>query len=262
MANNTNAAGCFVILAVFIGLAFWQISLVLVCIAVVIALVAHLQDQAHLDDATKWTKSHYQMPCVYSGNYGFIEVVQAKGKKITLSIKPVRALVPGSSVPFDAFTIKISGVSFHQAMRQLFKQNSIEFLKGVSVELSAIQSALKCQEQFAWCVESMNALVKISDQIDRALSLAPGNPLLEPSVPAMEAAKARITDESFSIAEAKEFSFETLKDLIDYLSVPEDLRQPSGITELASAISIRHDDLRTSFDELLAFNNEYVKLIR
>ena len=102
----------------------------------------------------------------------------------------------------------------------------------------------------------------MSDQIDRALSLAPGNPLLEPSVPAMKAAKARINDESFSIIEAKEFSIDTLKDLIDYLSVPEELRQPSGITELASTIAIRHDDLRSSFNELLEFNNEYVKLIR
>ena len=151
---------------------------------------------------------------------------------------------------------------FRQAMNQLFRQNSISFLQGVSVDLSAIQSALKCQEQLAWCNEYMTALVKMSDQIDRALSLAHGNPLLEPSVPAMEAAKARITDESCSLVEAKEFSFEALKDLIDYLSVPEELRQPSGITELASTIEIRHDDLRSSFDELLAFNNEYVKLLR
>ena len=231
MTATNNASGCFVIIAIIFGLVFWQISLVLICIAVIVASVAYLQDQVHLDDATKWTKSHYQWPCVYSGNYGFIEGVSAEGKKITLSIKPVRYLLPGSSGSFDTFTIKISDGSFHQAIRQLFRQNSISFLQGVSVELSAIQSALKCQEQLAWCNESMTALVKMSDQIDRALPLAHGNPLLEPSVPAMEAAKARITDESCSLVEAKEFSFEALKDLIDYLSVPEELRQPSGITD-------------------------------
>ena len=262
MATNNNASGCLVILAIAFGLAFWQVSIVLICIAGVIATVVYLQGQVNLDDANKWLKHHRSWPCIYSGQYGFVDSVGVEGKKITLSIKPVRALLPNSSAPFDTFTIKIADGSFQQSIRQLFKQNSIEFLQGVSVELSAIQSALKCHEQLAWCYESMNALVKMSDQIDRALSLAPGNPLLEPSVPALEAAKARITDESFRIIEAKEFSLDTLKDLIDYLSVPEDLRQPSGITELASAISIRHDDLRTSFDELLAFNNEYVKLIR
>ena len=262
MASNTNATGCFVILAIFIGLAFWQISLVLICIVAVIAAVGYLQGQNNLDNANRWLKSHRSWPCIYSGQYGFVDGVSVEGEKITLSIKPVRALLPSSSVPFDTFTIKITAGSFQHSIRLLFQQNSIEFLQGVSVELSAIQSALKCQEQLAWCFESMNALAKMSDQIDRALSLAPGNPLLEPSVPAMEAAKARINDESFSIIEAKEFSIDTLKDLIDYLSVPEELRQPSGITELASTIAIRHDDLRSSFNELLEFNNEYVKLIR
>ena len=78
----------------------------------------------------------------------------------------------------------------------------------------------------------------------------------------MEFAKAKITNESLSITKAKEFSLDTLKDLVDYLSVPEELRQLSEITELESVISIRHDNLRASFNELLEFNNEYVKLIR
>ena len=77
----------------------------------------------------------------------------------------------------------------------------------------------------------------------------------------MEAAKARITDESFSITEAKEFSLDTLKDLIDYLSVPAELRQPSTLSDLDIMISVRHDDLRSSFNELIEFNNEYVELI-
>ena len=132
---------------------------------------------------------------------------------------------------------------------------------GVSVELSAIESALKCHEQLEWCIESMKSLVMMSDQINHALSVADGNPLLEPSLPAMEKAKSKITEESFSITKAKEFAFETLKDLIDYLSVPEELRQPSVIKELNITISIRHDDLKSSFNELLQFNNEYIKLL-
>ena len=262
MTAKNSASGCYVILAIVVGLAFWQISLVLICIAIVVATVGYLQDQVNTDDANRWLKSHRSWPCIYSGQYGFIDGVSVEGKKIKLSIRPVRAMLPGSSEPSDTFTVKIVDGSFQHSMRQLFGQNSIEFMQGISVELSAIQSALKCQEQFDWCVKSMNALVKMCDEIDRALSLAPGNPLLEPSVPAMEAAKERITDESLSITKAKEFSLDTLKDLIDYLSVPEILRQPSEIAELESVISIRHDDLRSSFNELLEFNNEYVKLIR
>ena len=226
MTSKNNTSGCLVILAIVFGLVFWQISLVLICFAIVIAAASYLQNQVHAEDANRWEKSHRASPCVYLGRYGFIDGVAVDGNRITLSIKPIRALLPGSSEASETFTSKIADGSFKHAMRQLFKINSISILEGVSVELSAIESALKCQEQFAWCVESMNALVKMSDQINRALSLASGNPLLEPSIPAMEAAKARITDESFSITEAKEFSLDTLKDLIDYLSVPEELRQP------------------------------------
>lgn len=262
MQSNSNASGCFIILAIAIGLAFWRFSLVLIFIVILVATVSYLQNQVHLDDANKWLKYHRSWPCVYSGKYGFVDGVGVERQRITLSLKPVKALLPGSSAPFDTFTIKITDGSFHRAMRQLFTQNSIEFLQGVSVELSAIHSVMKCQEQFSWCIESMNSLVKMSDQVNRALSLAPGNPLLEPSIPALEEAKARITKESFSITEAKEFALDTLKHLIDYLSVPEEVRQLSPITELESVISFRHDELRSSFDELLEFNHEYVKLIQ
>ena len=262
MANKTDASGCFVFLTIVVGLVFWQVSLILISISIIIAIVISLQNQGFSEYARKWEKIHVLSPCVYKGQYGFIEGVTVDGGHITMSIKPIRTLLPNSSISSDTFSTKISTGSFQHAMRQLFKQNSIEYLQGVSVELSAIESALKCHEQFIWCVESMNALVKMSDQIDRALSLAHGNPLLEPSVPAMEFAKAKITNESLSITKAKEFSLDTLKDLVDYLSVPEELRQLSEITELESVISIRHDNLRTSFNELLEFNNEYVKLIR
>jgi len=262
MAAKDQATGCFVILTVVFGLAFWPITLAIIFIASVAFAVGYFQNRIYVDEANKWLKSRRSWPCIYTGRYGLLDSIKVEAGKIKLSIKPVKALLPESSVPVDTFAVKITVGSFQHSIRLLLKQNSIEFLQGVSVELSAIESALKCQEQLTWCLDSMNALTKMCDQINRALSLAPGNPLLEPSVPALEAAKARITDESFRITEAKEYSLETLKDLIDYLSVPEELRQPSGITELASTIAIRHDDLRSSFDELLAFNNEYVKLIR
>ena len=261
MATKTDASGCFIFLTILVGLVFWQISLALLFLGIVIAFFGALQNQNHKEHADKWEKMHNGSPCAYEGKYGFIEGTRLDGNKIILSIKPVSSLLPGSSAASDSFSIKIVDGSFQHAMRQLFKQNSIEFLQGISVELSALESALKCQEQFHWCIESMNSLVKMSDQINHALSIAYGNSLLEPSIPSMESAKSRITDESFSIAKAKEYAFETLKDLIDYLSVPEELRQPSVISELDITISMRHDDLKSSFNELLQFNDEYVKLL-
>ena len=261
MTGKTDTPGCFIFLVIIVGLVFWQVSLVLIFIGIVIALLGALQNQTYGEHADKWSKLHNGSSCSYRGKYGFIERVSVDGNKVTLSVKPVCALLPGSLASSDSFSIKIVDGSFQHAMRQLFKQDSIEFLQGVSVELSAIESALKCHEQFQWCVKSMNSLVKMSDQINHALSVANGNPLLEPSIPAMENAKSRITEESFSITKAKEFAFETLKDLIDYLSVPEELRQPCVINELDITISIRDDDLKSSFNELLQFNNEYIKLL-
>lgn len=262
MAAKTDASGCFIFLTIVVGLVFWQVSLVLIFIGLAIAFFGALQSKTYGEHADKWANLHNGSPCSYGGKYGFIEGVGVDGNKVTLSVKPVCALLPRSSISVDSFSTKIVDGSFQHAIRQLFKQNSIEFLQGVSVELSAIESALKCYEQLQWCVESMNSLVKMSDQINHALSVADGNPLLEPSIPAMESAKSRITNESFNIINAKEYALETLKDLIGYLSVPEDLRQPSVISELDITISIRDDDLKSSFNELLQFNNEYVKLLR
>lgn len=261
MKNKEGANGCLVFLAIAFGLIFWQITIVLILSVILQAIIRNFQNQAYSEYATKWEKNHALTPCVYGGRYGFIKGVAVKGDKLTLSIKPIRSLLPNSTEAPDNYTIKIRGGSVNQSIRKLFKNNSIEFLYGVSVELSAIESALKCQEQLTWCIETMNALVKMSDQIDRGLSLAEGNPLLEPSIPAMTNAKAKITNESITINNAREFSLDTLKDLIDYLSVPAELRQLSEITELESLISLRHDDLQASYNELIEFNSEYIKLI-
>ena len=262
MAKQSSSSGCFIVLVVFAGLVFWPITLVLIFIFLIAALLGSVQNQAYTEDAGKWQEAHNRKACVYSGKYGFIHELTVDNNKLLLSILPVRSLLPGSSGSIETFSIKIVDGSFRMSIHRLFAQNFIKILQGVSVELSAIETALKCQQQIAWCDESMNSLVKMSDHINNALFLAPGNQLLEPSIPRLEKAKARITEESFSITNAKEYSFKTLKDLIDFLSVPEELRQPSSITELDNLISIRHNDLKTSFQELLEFNREYEALIQ
>ena len=159
MANKTDASGCFVFLTIVSDWFFGKYHLFDFHF-LIIAIVVSLQNQGFSEYARKWEKIHVLSPCVYKGQYGFIEGVTVDGGHITLSIKPIRTLLPNSSISSDTFSTKISTGSFQHAMRQLFKQNSIEYLQGVSVELSAIESALKCHEQFIWCVESMNALVR------------------------------------------------------------------------------------------------------
>ena len=260
MASQMDASGCFIFLTIVMGLVFWPVSLMLIFIGLIMSLIGFFQDQTYSEYASKWEKLHVSNPCAYSGKYGFISGVKTEGNSIKVFIRPVDDLLHPSPETVNTFSTKIVDGSFQHSMRQLFKQNSIEFLHGVSVELSAIEAALKCQQQLAWCVKAMNHLVKMSDQIDHALSFAIGNPLLEPSIPAMEIAKERITNESFRITQAREFSQETLNDIIEFLSVPEELRQVTGVSDLDTLISSRHDDLRSSFNELLEFNNEYVKL--
>jgi len=262
MAAKAEGTGCFIFLAIIIGIVFWQFSLAIVFVGAIVFVFGTFQSQVYSDQAKNWGDMHALSPCIYGGKYGLIQNLSVEGYKVTISIQPIRALLPGSSEVSDTFTVKIIDGSLQSSIRQLFRLNSIQILQGVSVELSAIQSALKCQEQFHWCVESMASLVNMSDQINYALSVAAGNPLLEPSIPLMETAKSRITDESISITKAKEFSLKTLNDLIDYLSIPEEFRQPSTISELDTLITVRQNDLRSSFDQLIEFNNEYVKLIR
>ena len=260
MASQADASGCFIFLTIVMGLVFWPVSLILILVVITVAFIGFLQGQAYSEYASKWEKLHASNPCVYSGKYGFISGVKTEGINIKLTIRPIDDLLDSSPEKIKTFSTKIIDGSFQHSMRQLFKQNSIEFLHGVSVELSAIEAALKCQQQLAWCLKAVNHLVKMSDQIDHALSIAIGNPLLEPSIPAMEIAKERITHESFRITQSREFSQETLEDIIEFLSVPEELRQATGVSELDTLISSHHDDLRSSFNELLEFNNEYVKL--
>ena len=262
MPAKTDAPQCFIFLTIIIGLVFWQISLVLAFVGIFIYTFNVYQSQFYSEYAEKWKKIYALSPCMYGNKYGLMQNLNVEGNKIILTIQPIRALLPGSSEASGTFTARIIDGSLPPSIRQLFKIHSIQILQGVSVELSAIQSALKCQDQFNWCVTSMASLASMSDQINYALSIATGNPLLEPSIPSMEIARARITDESCRITKAKGFSLKTLNDLIGYLSIPEELRQPSTLSGLDALITIRHEDLRSSFSELVEFNTEYVKLIR
>ena len=82
MTANNNASGCLIVLAIFFGLVFWQVTIVLICIAVIIATVDYLQGQVNLDDANSWLKSHRSWPCIYSGQYGLVDGVSVEGKKL------------------------------------------------------------------------------------------------------------------------------------------------------------------------------------
>ncbi|MCB4411676.1 hypothetical protein FZZ92_07435 [Synechococcus sp. MU1611] len=251
-------------LVVFICLliALWPITLALGCAAAIILVLISISNGIHSGNARLWQKENSGKPCSYSGQFGFIERASHDGNKVTLSIMPIRALLPDSSPPLATYTTKFIEGSFQKTMNKLFKDNSIELLDGISVSLAAIESALKCQEHMIWCNRSLGSIGKMSKKVNQALQIADGNPLLEPSIPALEATKSRITSESSSLKKAKKFALETLSDLIEYLSVPEELRDPSMIGSLSDAIAIQNDELKKSFKELVEFNNEYIKLMQ
>ena len=73
MAAKNNVSGCLVVLAIFFGLAFWQVSIVLICIAFIIWAIIYLQSQVNLADANAWLKSHRLRPCTYSSQYGMVD---------------------------------------------------------------------------------------------------------------------------------------------------------------------------------------------
>ena len=173
MASQMDASGCFIFLTIVMGLVFWPVSLMLIFVGLIVSLIGFFQDQTYSEYASKWEKLHVSNPCAYSGKYGFISGVKTEGNNIKLFIRPIDDLLHPLPEAVNAFSTKIVDGSFQHSMRQLFKQNSIEFFI-MFAELSA-RGSFECQQQLAWC--ESNESFSQDVRPDRSCRSTLGNPL-------------------------------------------------------------------------------------
>lgn len=261
MAQNKGSAGCLIAIGIFISLVFWQIALPLIVIFFLVVLFGTWQAQGKALLAKEWTRRNRKKPCQVFGDHGLIDGLKSDAENLTLLFRPIEKFYSGGELPQKSYSIKWINVSLDQTIDALFKLYSVSILKGVSVEKTSIETALHCESELAWCINSLAVLTKMSDQIERALVLSKGNRLLEPSIPNFLEIKKRITEEGAKIVKARDKTSQMLEDIVEYLSVPAELRQSVEIDAYGHEVSARYVELKSSFDFLVDFNDTYTRLL-
>ena len=259
-SENLGLSGCLFFLALFFVCLWWQVFLPLIVIGSMLTYFYSLKTQSNASSAKDWLVRHNSQPCCISGMHGIIDGLLSDAEGLTLLVRPIEVYREGCNPIPKSYSAKWIGWSFNQTLGALFKEHSVSILRGVSVEKTSIEAALRCQSELTWCINSLIDLTKMLDQVERALVLSNGNRLLEPSVPKFLEIKKRIAEEGLKIVTARDETSQMLEDIVEYLSVPVELRQSTEIDVYGYEASARFIELKSSFNFLVDFNEAYINL--
>ncbi|MFY7696215.1 MAG: hypothetical protein ACOVQK_07685, partial [Cyanobium sp.] len=127
----------------------------------------------------------------------------------------------------------------------------------LSVEAKAVRAAMEALRDRDRTQRALARLAELQTDVDATLALAPGNELLQPSVPQLEQARERFAAEESRLRQAQISTDTLLRKLHDFLQVPENI-QPILNFDLDALLAELDDPTR--FSELEALFSEVVEL--
>ena len=210
--------------------------------------------------STSWSKKHKGRVCCYADKHGLIEGIVLIGNKLVLQLKLLEANqyeVYFNSLLFPLCNLPQGEISFDAAVRKQFKSLGLELIDDISVEHRAIRSAEGWMNELQWSREALKTLSRMDTDLKTTLQMAPGNKLLERSMPAMEDARKRAQREYADVEEIMTEATDILRQLFEFLSVPSSVRRVLSFDKVYIYDSERHEALRQSFDDVVSLNDAY-----
>jgi len=194
--------------------------------------------------------------CLETGDGGSSdqEAMASTSAGIARSVIPQRRLLPPP--------IQLEPLSSMKAFALVLEGQGIEMVNDLSVEARATRAALQCAGEADWARSSLATLAPMVASVRSTLAKAPGNELLEPSIPQLQQALSAFEAERGKCLQLQRESEAMLGKLRDFLSVPDKLRpiltfELDGLSDPA-----RLKDLKASFQEVVSLNDAYRDLSR
>lgn len=211
--------------------------------------------------SASWINNHKGMVCCYASKHGLIHDMQlTKENKLALHLKLLesdRWKVYFNSLLLPLGDLPQGGVNFDAAVRKQFKLLSLELIDDISVEHRAIRSAVGWINELHWSRDALKTLTQMDADLKATLQMAPGNKLLESSIPAMEDAQKRAQSEYMEVKKVMNEATSVLRQLVEFLSVPSSVRRVLSFDRLYVYDAERHEALRQSFDDVVSLNYTY-----
>jgi hypothetical protein len=262
---------------------FWQTSLILALVGLALAGVGLIvwllatplrrqQRQALQSLVAAADERYRQDPCRFQGGFGTIQALQlndaAQPPRIEVLCRTLADTSDGL-VPTDHRIPLTPGNAFDppRTPRQvgtLMAQQGVTLLADLSVEAKAVRAAMEALRERDLTQRALARLAELQADVDATLALAPGNELLQPSVPQLQQARERFATEEIRLREAHTSSDTILRKLHDFLQVPADI-QPILNFDLDALVAelddpTRYADLEELFSEVVELNAIYRQL--
>jgi hypothetical protein len=197
-----------------------------------------------------------QLRCLESGDGGSTagDAMASVSDPSASSALPRRRLLPPP--------LQLEPLSSMKAFALLLEGQGIQMVNDLSVEARATRAALHCASEADWARSSLATLAPMVASVRSTLTKAPGNELLEPSIPQLQQALASFEAEQGKCLQLQRESEAMLGKLRDFLSVPDKLRPILNFELDGLSDPARLEDLKASFQEVVTLNEAYRDLSR
>ena len=149
-----------------------------------------------------------------------------------------------------------------QSVSLLLTRQAIQFISPVAVETTALKTALHCLEELRWCNKARIDLDAMQQAALSTLDKSKDNPLLEHAIPSLKKALKTFRSEDQKIRLNQEATTRILKQLADFLSVPETLRPVLSVDLSHWNPESRLQELEESFNDVILLNDAFIELNR
>lgn len=273
MGQPGGRNGLLLVLGLGFAGIFWQVSLILALVGLALAVTGlafwllatplRRQQRLALQSLVAAADERYRHdPCRFQGGFGTIQAVQlSEAAQIEVLCRTLADTSDGLALTNHRIPLA-GGNAFDppRTPRQigtLMESKGLTLLGDLSVEAKAVRATMEALRERELTERTLNRLAELQSDVDTTLALAPGNELLQPSLPQLEQARERFAAEESRLRSALENTDAILRKLHDFLLIPENI-QPILSFDLDEVLAKLEDPTR--FSELEELFSEVVEL--
>jgi hypothetical protein len=273
MGQPGGRNGLLLVLGLGFAGIFWQVSLILALVGLALAVTGlafwllatplRRQQRLALQSLVAAADERYRHdPCRFQGGFGTIQAVQlSEAAQIEVLCRTLADTSDGLALTNHRIPLA-GGNAFDppRTPRQigtLMECKGLTLLGDLSVEAKAVRATMEALRERELTERTLNRLAELQSDVDTTLALAPGNELLQPSLPQLEQARERFAAEESRLRSALENTDAILRKLHDFLLIPENI-QPILSFDLDEVLAKLEDPTR--FSELEELFSEVVEL--
>jgi hypothetical protein len=254
------------LLALGFVLAYWQVFLAALLLALVICAVAYAglqQNQLRLTDFTAAADRRVRHdPCRVGERFGEIESIRLAGNLQAPRIDVLCRMIAAAdgALHGELQQVSLTPPAAAGSLPDWLRAGGITLLEPLSVEAKATRAAMECLRERQWTEQALDNLDQLRGSVITTLAKAQGNELLEAAIPQLQQALNSFDQERQKLHAAHSSAGEMLRKLHDFLGVPDGIRPILNFDLDQLFDPQRLKDLEQSFSEVVLLNDAFREL--